>query len=63
MATEYGIFTDDGLIEGGFYSEKSAQKALDLDYAEDEAHVAEICHDHPEHEADTCEECNAEVDE
>lgn len=53
----WGIFQDDGKIDGGFGSREAAQKALDLDYAEDEAHVAEECSEHPEHEAETCEAC------
>jgi hypothetical protein len=56
---EWGIFQDDGMIDGGFMSRAAAQRALDLDYAEDDAHVAEICSEHPEHEAESCELCIA----
>ena len=57
----HGIFNDEGLLEGDF-TEKQAKTALEAYYADDDpaAYVAECCHDHPEHEAGNCEECNAE---
>lgn len=64
MSTEFGVFSDEGKIDGGFYSFEEAQNALESLYAEeDDVHVGECCHDHPEHEKDTCELCNAEEDE
>lgn len=59
---EFGIFNDEGLLEDGFFSEEEARNALHIEtggrYDEDEhAHVAEICHDHPENERDNCEDC------
>ena len=57
---EYGIFNDEGLIEDGFIDPESAEEHARLHYAEDDVHVAAICHDHPDQEADNCEECNAE---
>ena len=64
MTTEFGIFAEDGLLEGGFFSAEDAQKVLDGCYSpDDEAHVGACCHDHPQHEAATCEECNAEEED
>jgi hypothetical protein len=57
---EFGIFSDEGLVEDSFFSLEDAQARLAEVYAEDDAHVGELCHDHPEHEADTCELCNGE---
>lgn len=54
---EWGIFNDEGMLEGGFVSQVEAQLVLERDYAEDDAHVAEECRDHAEHEAETCEPC------
>lgn len=61
MTTEYGIFSEEGLLEGDFYTVESAQAELELDYAEDGAHVAEICPEHREHEREHCEVC-AEIE-
>ena len=63
MATEYGIFSDEGLLESNFYSEEAAEAARRERYAEDDAEVHEICPDHPEHARATCELCNADEDE
>ena len=57
---EYGIFNDEGLLEGDFYSEASATAMMNCYYADDDAHVSAICPDHQGHEKDFCEECNAE---
>lgn len=54
---EYGIFSDEGLLEAGFFSRKEADTALEEFYALDDAHVGEVCHDHPNHERETCEPC------
>ncbi len=60
---ELGIFTDEGMIDGPFYSRDEADTAMATLYSEEDgAHVAELCHDHLEQERATCEECNAEVD-
>lgn len=59
--TEYGIFSDEGCIETGFYSVEEAQAALTKRYAtEDGLAVSEICPDHEDHARDTCEDCNSE---
>lgn len=57
---EYGIFSDEGLIEGGFYSRAAAAAALAARYQPDDGDVRRCCRDHPEHEADSCEECAEE---
>lgn len=57
---EYGIFSDEGLIEGGFCSRAEATAALAARYQPDDGDVRRCCHDHPEHEADSCEECAEE---
>jgi hypothetical protein len=57
---EYGIFGDEGQMERGFYTESEAQRHVDFYYnPEDHLWVARICHDHPNHEHTSCEECNA----
>jgi hypothetical protein len=61
MSRQFGIFNDEGKVEGDFYSFESAAAAVSERYTdEDEVHVAECCHDHPEHEREACEECNAD---
>jgi hypothetical protein len=61
---EFGVFNDEGLLEGQFYSRKAAEEALADLYAEDdEAEVAIVCPDHEEQRREHCEECNAEDDE
>lgn len=59
--TEFGIFSDEGLLEGGFCSNEEADRAIASRYSEEDGvHAGEICGDHPEHEVSTCEECNSE---
>lgn len=62
--TEYGLFNDEGLLEGQFYSVAEAEAAIADRYSdEDDLHVSEVCPDHPDQERDNCEECNAETEE
>jgi hypothetical protein len=62
--TELGIFNDEGMIDGPFYSREEADRVMTERYsAEDGEHVAECCHDHPENERATCEDCNAEIED
>jgi len=64
MATEFGIFSDEGKIVGGFFNREEAEAFEHANYsAEDETHVAECCHDHAENEAESCEDCNSNEDE
>jgi hypothetical protein len=59
VPVEYGIFDDEGLLEGDFWSEEEAQRRLDEAYTEDDAHVALVCPHHPEQEGVSCELCYA----
>jgi hypothetical protein len=59
--TEYGLFNDEGLVEGGFYSVDTAEAAiLDRYDSEDELEVKEVCGDHEGQPYDGCEECFAD---
>ena len=57
----YGVFNDEGMIDGPFYSIDSAQREWEA-YVEldEECRVRELCAEHPEQPRDACEECNAE---
>lgn len=55
---EFGIFTDEGLVEGGFYSEAEADAYADTWYRHEDVFIDRICPDHPEQSKNTCEECN-----
>lgn len=56
---EFGIFNDEGLVEGDFASLDETVAAIAERYTEeDEVHAAEICRDHPGHERESCEKCN-----
>ncbi len=56
---EYGLFNDEGLVEGQFYSQEEAIKARDERYTDDDdLEVLEICPDHPEYARLGCEECD-----
>jgi hypothetical protein len=61
----FAIFNDEGAVSGDdFVSVAEAQAFMDARPGEyEDCHVAEACHDHPEHERESCEECNAEDDE
>lgn len=58
---EFGIFNDEGLVEGGFVDRDTAETTVREMYSdEDDLHVGEICHDHPDYEAANCEACAAD---
>ena len=62
MATAYGIFNDEGMIDGPFYTKDEADTWA-ADYDEDEgAVVYELCPDHEEQPAHACELCYDEED-
>jgi hypothetical protein len=65
MRNGYGVFNDEGLIEGPGLSKAEAEADAAKYRAEGDLHakVAEICDDHEEHEAATCEECQLQTDE
>jgi hypothetical protein len=58
--SDYGIFNDDGLIDGPYHSEKEAMEVAKAYDADEGAHVLRLCHDHPEHADLCCEVCHAE---
>lgn len=61
MCIEYGIFADEGLLEGGFYSEIEAQDAVRERYtADDDVTVLECCRDHPDEARAFCARCMIE---
>lgn len=63
MTIEYGIFSDEGLLERDSSSAEEAERTRTKRYAEDDATVHPVCHDHPEHPAHACEKCDAEDSE
>jgi hypothetical protein len=68
--SDYGIFTDEGLLENQFYRESAAQeRRLELlqedgeDADPDYYSVEEICSDHEDQPSNGCEECASEEEE
>lgn len=57
--TEYGIFNDEGFIEGDFYSREAAEAAVAARYSDDDCSVHEVCPEHRDQPRDGCEECAA----
>ncbi len=58
---EYGLFSDEGLVEGGFYSSEEADAAIEDRYSlEDELDVAPICASHRDYRKSHCEKCDSE---
>jgi hypothetical protein len=56
--TEFGIFSDEGQVEAGFYSAAEAQAAIVARYEEsDGLAVLACCHEHPMQPSLGCEEC------
>lgn len=55
---EWGLFNDEGLVEGEFRSKEEAFDAMTSGYdPEDGLTVEEVCPDHPEEPRQSCEEC------
>jgi hypothetical protein len=55
---EFGIFNDEGLLEGGFTEKQTAYNTMASKYADDKwVYVAEICPDHEEQDREHCEVC------
>ena len=64
MTTEFGIFNEEGCIEGGMFSRPEAEARIAAMGEEAEGcHVAECCIEHPEEEREHCRECMAEETE
>ncbi len=62
--SEYGLFSDEGLVEGDFPDEITAEIAIKERYSpEDCLVVLECCHDHPDQPRRCCEECDAEEEQ
>ncbi len=59
---EFGLFTDDGCIEGGFYSISDALAGCKK-YPGEVIEVLECCPEHPDQSREFCEECNAECED
>lgn len=58
---EYGLFNDEGLMEGQFYGPEEARAAIADRYTEeDELEVHEVCPEHEGERRDVCEDCFAE---
>jgi len=63
-AMEYGIFTDEGCVEDGFFERKAAEtRAAFYRASGDNVVVHQICPDHPEQPAHACEDCDTDGDE
>jgi len=60
---EYGVFNEEGMIDGPFYTHESAVVVCKSYDDEEAAYVAEICPTHEEQEYDTCEYCYDEDNE
>lgn len=61
--TEYGIFSDEGLLEDGFYRIADAERVMARDYAEDNCHVGEMSRDQDACEAGYEDEIEEEDDD
>ncbi|MDE2101312.1 MAG: hypothetical protein KGL39_28960 [Patescibacteria group bacterium] len=61
---EYGLFSDEGLVEGDFPTVEEARQVMATFYSpEDNLRVAEVCPDHREEERDGCEKCEEDESE
>jgi len=65
MSQEWGLFNDEGLVLGDFWSKEEAEQELILgNYSDDdELKVLEICPWHREQPKEDCEECMEEDEE
>lgn len=61
--TEYGIFNDEGLVEGGFFERSEAEKRLSAYSPDDGCEVHEICLDHEGQPRHGCAECDGEEED
>jgi hypothetical protein len=61
LVIEIGIFNDEGCVEAQFYSVAEAQAAVADRYSdEDHLVIEEVCPEHEEQAAASCEECFTE---
>ena len=54
----FAVFTDEGAVADEFGSVGDAAAWMAANCEPGEAHVGEVCRDHPGHERATCEPCN-----
>jgi len=67
----YGVFSDEGILSGDFYSKESAlawahdpkNGCVDEGVIDKFVYVEEVCHDHPENPRSSCEECGEDEEE
>lgn len=60
----FGVFNDEGLLEGDFVSLEKALEARRARYSDDDhAYAAEICPDHEDQPRHDCETCNYDDEE
>jgi hypothetical protein len=58
----FGVFSDEGMISGPFFSRDSAEGARSADDPDGSGglYVAGVCEEHDDKEAGSCELCNAD---
>ena len=61
-STEYGVFNDEGLVEGQFYDVTSANAAA-VDMDDENAYVSLVCESHTDQPYGYCDDCDAEETE
>lgn len=62
MSDEWGVFTDEGCVAAGFWSQTEAEAHM-AEEDSPELRVARICPDHEEQDAEHCEDCDAAEEE
>lgn len=56
VSREWGLFNDEGMVEGDFWSEAEALEAKERYDEDDDLTAHQVCGAHREHRADECEE-------
>ncbi len=59
---EFGVFNDEGMIDGGFLTLAEAEKRIQDEYPEDDCEALEMCEQHHGEPNISCEECLTEED-
>jgi|HubBroStandDraft_6_1064221.scaffolds.fasta_scaffold146096_2 hypothetical protein len=61
----FGIFSDEGMVAGPFYTRQNATDAMVAEDPNGESglYVAGVCPDHEDHQASCCEICAEEESE
>lgn len=60
---EFGLFSDEGCVEAGFFTREDATAAMQARYQTAGLEVAEVCPDHEGERRLNCESCEAETDD